>query len=93
MKRALEPTSAFLRAMKRLLKRQPGSAEEIRNVLMQLEADAFAPSLRTHKLKGSLSGCWASSAGYDMRIIFEILPAEAGEKLSLLTIGTHDEVY
>lgn len=93
MKRSLEPTSAFLRAVKRLVKRQPDITMELRDVLALLEMDAFAPSLRTHKLKGALTGCWASSAGYDLRIIFEILPFADGEKISLLSIGTHDEVY
>ena len=93
MKRGLEPTTAFLRAVKRLPKRQPGVAEDLRHTLELLEADAFAPPLRTHKLKGALTGCWASSAGYDLRIIFEIHPVDGGEKVSLLSIGTHDEVY
>ncbi len=93
MRRALEPTSAFLRAAKRLARRQPGREADLHKVLELLEADAFAPSLRTHKLKGVLSGCWASSVGYDLRVIFEILPVAGGEKISLLSIGTHDEVY
>jgi mRNA-degrading endonuclease YafQ of YafQ-DinJ toxin-antitoxin module len=33
--------------------------------------DAAHASLRTHKLRGSLAGCWACSAGYDLRIVFD----------------------
>ena len=93
MKRALEPTPSFLRAAKRLLRRQPAMDSHLSEILQLLEADAFAPALRTHKLKGRLSGCWAASAGYDLRIIFEILATSDGEKISLLSLGTHDEVY
>lgn len=36
---------------------------------------------------------WACSAGYDLRIVFKYVEDEDGEAISLLTIGTHDEVY
>ena len=36
----------------------------------------FAPQLETHKLKGKLSGSWACSAGYDLRIVFDFVKAE-----------------
>lgn len=93
MKRVLEPTPSFLRAAKRLLRRQPAFDPHLAEILGLLEADAFAPALRTHKLKGRLAGCSAASAGYDLRIIFEILPSDGGEKITLHSIGTHDEVY
>ena len=55
--------------------------------------DAFDPRLRTHKLKGQLANCWASSAGYDLRIVFELVQRSGAEAILLLSIGTHDEVY
>jgi addiction module RelE/StbE family toxin len=93
MKWALETTPSFLRAAKRLLRRHPAFDSHLAEILQLLETDAFAPVLRTHKLKGRLAGCWAASAGYDLRIIFEILPTDTGEKITLHSIGTHDEVY
>jgi len=51
------------------------------------------PSLRTHKLRGSLVGCSACSAGYDLRIVFEFMQHEGQEAILLLALGTHDEVY
>jgi mRNA-degrading endonuclease YafQ of YafQ-DinJ toxin-antitoxin module len=67
--RALIQSPAFIRGAKRFVKKQPAAAEAIRQTLDQLHADAFDPRLRTHKLKGELAGCWACSAGYDLRIV------------------------
>ena len=61
--------------------------------LEQLAADASHPSLRTHKLRGSLAGCWACSGGYDLRIVFEFVTHEGSEAILLLSLGTHDQVY
>jgi mRNA-degrading endonuclease YafQ of YafQ-DinJ toxin-antitoxin module len=57
--------------------------------------DPFVLQLETHKLKGKLSGSWACSAGYDLRIVFDFVKAEKGDDndIFLLSIGTHDEVY
>jgi addiction module RelE/StbE family toxin len=93
VKRPLIQTPAFLRAAKRFVKRQPEATEAIRQTLTRLEDDAFDRALRTHKLKGELAGCWASSAGYDLRIVFQLVQQDAGEAILLLSVGTHDEVY
>ena len=56
MKRPLLPSSAFVRAAKRLVKRDPSLALPIQAVMELLVEDAFHPQLRTHKLKGQLEG-------------------------------------
>lgn len=91
--RALLKTPAFIRAARRLAKRQPHLLSAIRETLSQLERDAFDPGLRTHKLKGDLTGTWACSAGYDLRIVFEVVSIAGKEAILLLSIGSHDEVY
>jgi mRNA-degrading endonuclease YafQ of YafQ-DinJ toxin-antitoxin module len=93
MKRALIRSPSFMRAAKRYVKKNPSAAEVIHTALNLLTEDAFDPRLRTHKLKGSLGDCWASSAGYDLRIVFEFISHSGGEAILLLSIGTHDEVY
>ena len=93
MNRPLIRSAAFVRAAKRLLKRQLLSADELRMALNLLAEDAFDPRLRTHKLKGELDGTWACSLGYDLRILFELVEHEGAEGILLLSIGTHDEVY
>ena len=65
----------------------------MQSCLKLLEDDAFHPALKTHKLTGVLTGAWAASAGYDLRVIFKFVEHESVESIFLLTIGTHDEVY
>lgn len=93
MSRTLLRSTAFARDLKNWLKSRPETAPAIEAVLEQLSADATTPSLRTHKLRGPLAGCWACSAGYDLRIVFEYVEHEKKEAILLLALGTHDEVY
>ena len=93
MNRVLIQSPAFVRAAKRFVKKSPSAADAIRSTLKLLAEDAFDPRLRTHKLKGSLANCWASSAGHDLRIVFEFVLQNGDEAILLLSIGTHDEVY
>lgn len=93
MRRTLLRSAAFARDLRGWLKSRPGAAADIEAVLEQLSADAAHPSLRSHKLRGSLAGCWACSAGYDLRVVYEIVPHEGAEAILLLAIGTHDQVY
>lgn len=93
MRRALIQSPTFVRAAKRFARKQPAAAEAIRQTLDQLQADAFDSRLRTHKLKGELAGYWSSSAGYDLRIVFQLVQHGGTEAILLLSVGTHDEVY
>lgn len=93
MNRHVLRTSGFLRAARRLLKRQPELVPVLQTTLELLAQDAFDARLKTHKLKGDLQGLWACSAGYDLRIVFEFVQDEGAEAILLHTIGTHDEVY
>jgi mRNA interferase YafQ len=91
--RTLLRSPAFGRDLKRWLKSHPETAESIEATLEQLSADPAQASLHTHKLRGSLAGCWACSAGYDLRIVFEYTQHDGQEAILLLALGTHDEVY
>jgi len=93
MKRRLLQSTAFVRAAKRMVKKNPDAAESIREMLNSLREDAYQPSLKTHKLKGELAGSWACKAGYDLRIVFEFVEHDGEEAILLQSIGTHDEVY
>ena len=93
MNRMLLMSAAFVRAAKRLVKKNPEMASVLQSTLNLLAEDAFHPSLKTHKLKGELAGSWASSAGYDLRIVFEFVQHENAEAIQLQSVGTHDEVY
>lgn len=89
-------SKTFVRAFKRAFKRHPNLKEDIEVILRLLVKDPFAPQLETHKLKGKLSGSWACSIGYDLRIVFDFVKNEKHDEednIFLLEIGTHDEVY
>ena len=93
MRRTLLRSPAFDRDLRTWLKSRPGTASAIEASLEQLSADAADPSLRTHKLRGTLAGCWACRVGYDLRIVFEYAQHEGAEAIVLLSLGTHDQVY
>jgi mRNA-degrading endonuclease YafQ of YafQ-DinJ toxin-antitoxin module len=59
----------------------------VERALRLLSASPRDPRLRTHKLEGSER--WACSYAYDGRIVF-IWEADL---ITLLDVGTHDDVY
>jgi addiction module RelE/StbE family toxin len=93
LKRLLLPTNPFLRSAKKLARKNPQAAEDLRASLELLAEDAFDPKLKTHKLKGNLAGSWACSGGYDLRVVFQLVKHKGREAILLETVGTHDEVY
>jgi len=93
VKHCLIPAPAFVRASRRFLKKHPASANDLETLLQCLEADPFAPALRTHKLKGALAGSWAASGGYDLCVVFRQAKHQGQPAIVLEAIGTHDEVY
>lgn len=93
MSRTLPRSTAFARDLRAWLKANPKAADDIQPVLEQPSADAFHPSLRSHKLKGTLAGCRACSAGYDLRVVYEFVQHDGAEGILLLALGTHDQVY
>lgn len=88
-------SSKFTRSAKKLARQKRGLLNAIEVALRHLEEEPYHPKLRTHKLSGEFEGCWACSAGYDLRIIFEFVRPrkEAEMEIHLLNIGTHNEVY
>ena len=72
-----------------------GALPRTLQTLRLLVKDPFAPQLETHKLKGKLSGSWACSVDYDLRIIFDFVKSEKQKEydIFLIEIGTHEEVY
>ena len=93
MKRELLRSSAFVRAARRMVKKNPGMADDLRATLELLSEDAFHPRLRTHKLKVPFADSSACSAGYELRVEFTFVESEGREAILLQTVGTHEEVY
>lgn len=51
-----------------------------------LQENPFHPLLRTHKLTGSLKGCWSFSVDFRVRVIFLFA---SQEEILLLRVGDH----
>ena len=85
----------FVRAFKRLFKKNPELRFQIEQVLEQIAEDPFQLSLHSHKLKGDSSGRYSCSIDYRNRILFKFVtnPESGEEEILLLTLGSHDEVY
>lgn len=93
-------SSAFQKKASKILKSQPDLYYPFLSVLSNLQENPFQPQLKTHKLKGKLSGSLACYLTFDLRIIFKIIDnyqvqnqETASGAILLQTIGTHDEVY
>lgn len=93
--RTLIWSKTFVRAYKRATKKYPNLRRDIEQTLKMLVKDPFVPQLETHKLKGKLSGVWACSIGYDLRIVFNFVKDKDKQEddIFLIEIGTHEEVY
>jgi toxin HigB-1 len=81
---------AFKRSYKKRIK---NNEERKRRFWRRMElflASPFSPQLRTHKLSGKLGGQWAFSVDDDCRVVFEFI---GEDKVLLIDIGSHDEVY
>ena len=85
----------FVRAFKRLVKKNPELRSQIEQILQQIAEDPFQLSLRSHKLKGDSSGRYSCSIDYRNRILFKFVtnPESREEEILLLTLGSHDDVY
>jgi len=84
-------TRAFERSLARFLRRHPDLRGRLATVLRDLEVDPFQAHLKLHALSGQLEGTHAVSVTHAYRIV---LALDRGERsISLLRIGSHDEVY
>ncbi|MBI4689043.1 MAG: type II toxin-antitoxin system mRNA interferase toxin, RelE/StbE family [Nitrospirae bacterium] len=79
----------FRRTVSRLIKKSPDLDPKLSKIIEILKNDPFAPMLKTHKLKGGMEELYACSLTYELRIVFEL----ADNCITLLDIGSHDEVY
>lgn len=86
-------SSAFVRDSRRFLRKRPELADQLLQTLRLLQADPYAPRLKTHKLKGNHKDSWACSGGYDLRLVFSFTKYGGKPAILLETVGTHEEVY
>ncbi|MFN9674077.1 MAG: type II toxin-antitoxin system YafQ family toxin [Microcystis sp.] len=80
----------FLNILKKWKKKHPDLIAKFENKLTLFCSEPFHSSLKTHRLSGNLKGYLAFSITYEYRLIFKFM---AENKVLLVDIGTHDEVY
>ncbi|MFH1253016.1 MAG: type II toxin-antitoxin system mRNA interferase toxin, RelE/StbE family [Candidatus Uhrbacteria bacterium] len=78
-------SSKFIREYKKLPNRVKNIFEELENIFRH---NPFDPQLKTHKLKGKLSGFLSFSIGYKYRIIFEL--SKNKKTAYFYSVGDHD---
>jgi addiction module RelE/StbE family toxin len=83
----LSASKKYQRQLKKLVKKSPRIKPKITKTLHLLSEDPKHSSLRTHKLSGK--NAWSISVTMDIRILIGI----RGNRIYLLEIGAHDEVY
>ena len=59
--------------------------------IAHLESNPFHPSLRLHKLKGELRDFYSVSIDMEYRIIIDFVIVD--DRIILIDIGSHDEIY
>ena len=84
-------TKSYIRRATRFIKKHPELTGQYEKTLKLLELDPFHPSLRLHKLKGSLSEFRSVSINIGYRISIEFLLNE--KTIIPVNVGSHEEVY
>ena len=84
-------TKKYIKKLKKFLKKHPDMFEKYEKTIYLLESNPYHPSLRFHKLQGNLEEFYSVSIDMNYRIIIDFVIIE--DKIFLIDIGEHDEVY
>ena len=84
-------TKSYLKRATKFAKRHPDILAQYEKALKLLELNPFHPSLRLHRLSGSLSDLHSISINISYRITLEFLIEDG--KIILVNVGSHDEIY
>jgi addiction module RelE/StbE family toxin len=84
-------TDTYLKKLKKFIKKHPEILERYAKTIKLLEVDPYHPSLRLHKLQGKLKEYQSISITIKYRLIIDFIIED--EKIILLDIGSHDQVY
>jgi mRNA-degrading endonuclease YafQ of YafQ-DinJ toxin-antitoxin module len=87
----IELSTKFRKSYKKIAARKPDVAIIALDKILFFAQDPYNPYLKLHKLKGILEGISAFSIEYDIRVLVDM--SDYPNKVILIDIGTHDEVY
>jgi len=76
---------------KKFFKKHQNLKEKYTKTILLLQQNPYHPSLRLHKLQGTLSKYHSISIDMDYRIIIDFIIIN--DEIILIDIGSHDEVY
>ena len=81
----------FLQRAKKILKKHPDLKLNFADLIKNLQEDPFQPNLKLHPLKGNLKGLYAVSLIFSYRVTLTLI--FDNKCITLIDIGSHDEVY
>jgi len=84
-------TESYTRRAVKFLKKHPELRNQYKKTLELLELNPQHPSLRLHKLTGTLSDLHSVSINISYRITLEFLVE--GNRILPVNIGKHEDVY
>lgn len=84
-------TDSYIKRARKFIKRHPELLSQYKKTLELLEINPNHPSLRLHKLKGTLSELYSVSINISYRISLDFIIED--DKIILIDVGSHDEVY
>ena len=84
-------TDEYFKKLKKFIKKHPDVLERYIKTIKLLEIDPYHPSLRLHKLKGSLKEYQSISITMKYRVVIDFIIKD--NEIIPIDIGTHDEEY
>ncbi len=81
----------YIKKEKIFIKKHPDLKERYKKTLLHLKANPHHPSLRLHKLKGTLKEYHSISISMSYRVTLELIIMD--KEIILIDIGKHDDVY
>lgn len=84
-------TDIYLKKLTKFLKKHPNMVERYIKTVEILEVNPYHPSLRIHKLKGTICEFYSISINMEYRVVIDFIIKE--NEIIPIDIGTHDDVY
>lgn len=89
MRRIIDATPRFERSLTSFVKSHQDLRKKVFSLIDRLSKNPFDSKNKTHALSGELKGMYAANIDHKYRIIFVM----GSDAITLLNIGSHDEVY
>lgn len=85
----VDTTSFFNRKLVSFVRSHPELRDKIYDLINRLSNNPFDHKGKTHKLSGKLSNLYSASINWNYRLVYFF----DSQSITLINIGSHDEVY